>query len=357
MRSRDEIRPIGVKATQCERLARRGFTVVELMVCLSILGVLTALLIPAVQAAREVARRASCGNNLRQIGLALSGYEAVYSTFPYMNVGFSVANGDTYVGYGCFSTHVALLPYLDQTVLFSSVNFSRPGAAEVALEGKSGISLANSTVARTELAVLLCPSGESPRPTDWAGTDYRANIGTAGKYLGPLSAPHEGYDGAFVPLETIRAADFRDGLSQTAAFAEKSRGHSTQEFDRFTGYWINPILYTTQDELVATCRSLKGPPKAFQGDTGNCWFLPFCRYTFYKHDTGPNSSVPDCVGGWNNSDPAFFNGAFASRSGHPGGVHVMFADGHVKFLGDAVEIRVWRAFGTRAGGELTTAID
>jgi prepilin-type processing-associated H-X9-DG protein len=137
---------------------------------------------------------------------------------------------------------------------------------------------------------------------------------------------------------------------------KKSRGFISDRFAPFSGYWIKrSALYTTQDELLKTCGSLTGEPQEFQNDVGTCWFMPYLRFTFYKHDTGPNSAVPDCVGGWNNSDPAFFNGAFAARSYHAGGVNIAFMDGHVAFQSGAMGLAIWRAIGTRAGGESVPA--
>jgi len=342
-----------MRTTRSMSLMRhRGFTLIESIVCVSILAILMALLLPAVQSARESASRTQCANNLRQIGLALNNYEAGYGSFPHQNIGLTGPAHGALTGFGSFSAHVALLPYLDQGALFSAVNFSRPGAFEVTMEGAADLSPANATVARTALSVLLCPSDPASPTGEWAGTNYRTNLGTAGTTQGPNLPPIEAEDGAFVPLQTLRASDFTDGLSQTAAFGEKARGSSTTKFVPFTGYWFSRVLYTNQDEMIAACRLIRGTPPIFQGDTGMCWFLPYNRWTYYKHITGPNSAVPDCVGGWNNEDPAIYNGVFAARSHHPGGVYCAFADGHVRFVPNSISIATWRALGTRNGNEL-----
>ena len=116
---------------------------------------------------------------------------------------------------------------------------------------------------------------------------------------------------------------------------------------------MNPsILYTSLDELVLTCAALRGEPANFQNDVGSCWMLPYYRFTFYNHDVGPNSAVPDCVGGWHSSDPAFYNGVFSARSQHRGGVNAAFGDGHVSFITNSISVTAWRALGTRNGNEL-----
>lgn len=333
---------------------KNGFTLIELLVCVSILSLLMALLLPAVQAAREAASRTRCSNNLRQIGLALGNYEAAYASFPFLNVGLTGPPTGAFTGYGCFSVHVALLPYIEEQPLFSAVNFSRPGAYEITMQSAADLSPANATVARTVVNVLLCPSDPAPASGSWAGTNYRTNMGTADRTQGANVPPEEALNGAFVSSEMMRPADFTDGLSRTVAFSEKARGAQGASFNKFTGYWFSSAFYTTQEEMVAACRSLQGTPPGFQNDTGMCWFLPFGRWTHYKHVTGPNSAVPDCVGGWNNEDPAIHNGVFAARSYHPGGVHSLFADGHVRFVTDSIAIKTWRALGTRSGGEIVS---
>ncbi len=333
----------------------RGFTLIEALVVISILSILIALTLPAVQAAREAARKTQCANNLRQFGLALNHYATDYGSFPHMNVGYSGSDPQAPTGWGSFSTHVALLAHLDRRDLFNAVNFSRPNVREMRLGewDQSEPHPANRTVAAARLATFVCPSDPAPEVAPWGGTNYRVNLGTAvDRPEFPYSPPAEGENGAFVPLSMLRPSDFRDGLSQTAALSEKPRGQSAGRFDRFSGYWFHlKSLYTTQAELIATCRSLQGEPAEFQNDVGSRWFIPFCRFTFYKHDAGPNSAVPDCVGGWTNADPALYNGSFASRSYHPGGVHCAYADGHVSFTRDSTDLAIWRAIGTRSGGE------
>jgi prepilin-type processing-associated H-X9-DG protein len=158
-----------------------------------------------------------------------------------------------------------------------------------------------------------------------------------------------------VPLKTLYPAAFTDGLSFTAAMGEKSRGHRDGPYDPRVGYFFSGAFYTTQAEMIAGCRSLQGEPQAFVNDVGNRWFLPYLDYTFYKHDVGPNSAVPDCVGAWNSFDPALFNGVFTARSYHPGGVNTLFMDGHVQFISSHIDVGVWRAIGSRSGGEVVSA--
>ena len=342
-------------SVQGTRKKRPGFTLIELMVVISVLLILMSFLMPSVQQSREAARRLQCQNNLRQLGLALNGYSSAHTSYPCMNVGYA-GPPKAYTGFGCFSIHTYLLPFLDQVPVYQAINFSRPSLREVAVEGwaSSVPHPANQTAAATVIATFMCPSDPLQSSGSWGGTNYRVNLGTAmDGVLGPDLPPLEGQNGAFVPLETLGPSAFTDGLSVTAAMSEKSRGKSGGPFDPRSGYWMNlRSLYTTQAEMIVTCRSLQGEPEHYQNDVGNRWFIPFCNYTFYKHDVGPNSAVPDCVGGWNSSDPALFNGVFASRGYHPGGVNTVFMDGHVQRISNFVVLQVWRAIASRNGREV-----
>lgn len=336
----------------CPGGSRRGFTLIELLVVISIMAILVGLLMPAVQSVRESARRLQCTSNLKQIGLALQQYASAGGSFPCLNIGL---DGDH--KFGRFSVHSHILPFLDQKPLYDALNFSRPSYVDI-IAGTSSPTAphpVNGTVAKTTLAVFLCPSESSNSDIGWAGTNYRTNLGTATSDQNAINRPPlEGLNGAFQPFTSLPPAAFTDGLSSTVFVSEKARGPSNSQatFDRFRGYWINQgILYTSLDELIRTCAVLKGEPVNFQNDVGSCWLLPYNRYTFYNHDAGPNSAIPDCVGGWHSTDPATFNGVFSARSQHLGGVSAAFGDGHVAFILNTTSVTTWRALGTRNGNE------
>ncbi len=344
---------------------RRGFTLIELLVCVSIIVLLMALLLPAVQSAREAARRGTCANNLRQFGLALNTYQSTFKTFPLLYHGLVTSDGTPggrILGLGAFSIHCALLPALEQSALANSINFSVPGAAEVGTIDFNVPHPANLTASKVVVATFLCPSdpAASRDLSGGAGTNYRTNLGTALNPSGGSVGPIEGQNGAFVFLQAIGPESFLDGLSNTMAFAEKPAGDiSGGPFDRFIGYWWadSGALYTSADGLIAACRSSGAAPPHYSNIVGGVWLLPGLKYTYYNHNSGPNRDVPDCQGGWNAGEPPLLNGSFAARSYHPGGVHACAADGHARFVRDAVQLPVWRALGTRAGGEVGTDID
>jgi prepilin-type N-terminal cleavage/methylation domain-containing protein/prepilin-type processing-associated H-X9-DG protein len=334
------------------RNKRGGFTLIELVVVISVLALLIGLTLPAVQAALEASRRARCLNNLRQVGLALNNYISAYQVFPNANQGWIQPDR-----YSCFSVYVAILPELEQGVLFNAVNFMRPSLVDL-LQGTSDPAMqpniANATVAQTTLGVLLCPSDPPSGGTAWAGANYRVNMGTLLPPKPSGTAPEESINGAFtIDMRYNSPANFTDGLSSTAACSEKLRGSLGRAFDRSAGYRQNwSAAYTTAEELMTACASES--TVRFQNDAGNLWFHPYYRFTQYNHVARPNSAIPDCTGTWNNEDPAYGNGMFTARSDHPGGVNVLFADGRVRFFNSGVDLAVWRAIGTRNGGEVVS---
>ena len=323
-----------------------GFTLIELMVVISIIGILIGLSLPAVQSAREASRRTQCSHHLRQMGIALSQYESVFAVFPYLYSGsVDDAKGKNY-GVGFYSIHSKLLPYLEAQPLYSALNF------EVMCGVATEPHPANATVGRSEIGFFLCPSDPAPAMGPWAGTNYRTSIGiTARSPVEPARIPIEGIGGAFQPFRAIAASEIRDGLSTTVGISEKPRGSAHSGLDTFAGYSIGTQLYVDGDSLIRLCRQLPANSERFQNDVGSVWLLPYLRYTFYKHDLQPNGNVTDCVGGWNIADPAMTNGLFTARSFHPGGVNACYMDGHVSFVRNGIAQAAWRALGTRDGSE------
>src|SRR4051812_24180729 len=156
------------------RRGRPGFTLIELLVVIAIIGVLIALLLPAVQAAREAARRAQCVNNLKQIGLGLHNYESTNGVFPPGRINTYVAgNGH------CWGAYSQMLPFLEQKAVFDAMNFSMNPDPDYT----TSTAVANRTAAVTVVSALLCPSdGEPPLVVvgggPYAGHNYNLNVGT-----------------------------------------------------------------------------------------------------------------------------------------------------------------------------------
>ncbi len=331
--------------------SRQAFTLVESLVVISVIGLLISLLLPAVQASREAARRVQCENNLKQIGLALHTYEGSNNSFPlnWRNPRVDPSRGyPWYINSRPYSALTRLLPYLDQQPLFASINFNLetyPNDTRTDFPFPQ-----NSTAYATGLAVYLCPSDSVASPTTYA-CNYRGNYG-----IGPhILTSRETYDsgtGFYSFPGVLSSRSFSDGLSHTAAYSERihgtGNGSSVVNPARDFGN-INVMTYCTDrdgDYALECCRlaSARGFP-AFRM-AGFTWFYGDFECAAYNHAQEPNGRIPDAVEG----GPWF--GIATARSFHAGGVNTLMADGSVRFVRESIARKVWRGLGTRNGDEL-----
>jgi len=216
---------------------RRGFTLIELLVVIAIIGVLIALLLPAVQAAREAARRSQCVNNLKQIGLALHNYESANGSLPPSGEAFS--NEYPSLGWATgpqnFSMKVRILPFLEQQAAFNTVNF-----AVTAIWGNGNASCIdgfyiNQTIRATKINSYVCPSdANDPGTADpqLPAQSYHENGGlnryNNGWFFNGINY-FQGHDGP--RNKTVTFASIQDGLSNTAAFSECVKGKGLMTTD------------------------------------------------------------------------------------------------------------------------------
>ncbi len=310
---------------------RRGFTLIELLVVVSIIGILVALLLPAVQAAREASRKVLCSNNFKQLGLALHGYHGTYNSFPIGRTGLYYTYPSKDPNRRTWS--LGLLPYIEQGPLQNAFNFAL-----------SFYEPQNQTAVNIQVATFVCPSdmpciqepwSSVPRvkgsvAANWGNTHYfqgEANRGADGPV--PFNGPNgkSTFTGApFAGNLSFGLNTFSDGTSGTILLGEVIIG---------------------QNLVVADHRG-----DLFNDDRACAMFMTY---------TTPNSKILDQMGddiycgqGYANNPPC--NGASpafnASRSRHPGGVHTLLGDGSVRFVKDSVDIQVWRALGSPSGGEI-----
>jgi prepilin-type N-terminal cleavage/methylation domain-containing protein/prepilin-type processing-associated H-X9-DG protein len=317
---------------------RTAFTLVELLVVIAIIGILVGLLLPAVQSAREAARRMSCQNNLHQIGIALHNYEATYKVLPPGNL-----NGANFVS--GLSVHARLLPFIESTTVATLVDLSSP------------FNHPNNDLARLQnVPTYRCPSDGAPRALPQIGgvNNYHANQGTGLIAGAPPTNPSDvnfGMDppnGVFMRDQIIGLREITDGLTYTAAFSERivgdfSNSASTEESDTYRpGTFPN-----TADEAVAMCRAMNIRDISRQGVSivGAPWIQAYHSTTLYNHTSQPNTR--SCM-----FPPGRIMTTASSK--HRGGVNVLMCDSAVRFASNQVNLNTRRAMGTRELGEVYT---
>jgi prepilin-type N-terminal cleavage/methylation domain-containing protein/prepilin-type processing-associated H-X9-DG protein len=330
---------------------QRGFTLIELLVVIAIIGVLIALLLPAVQAAREAARRSQCTNNLKQLGLALHNYNDVVGSVPTSSRGW----------WGIFPM---VLPYVEQRPLFNSMNFS---VNEQYVGRTIAAGNVNGTAHQTTLNVLNCPS-DIDRLTNIQGHhSYAGNCGSSSNafynmtmYDGPFSNHRSG--GGENTGRPSKFSDIVDGLSSTVAFSERVKGlggDNKGSFDSLkppaTFMAVNLNSGTapgTPQGDNATCKAtaaIQGGNYA-PGDASGCFWTNGAPCTsMYNHVMTPNTWSCATGNTWDDWSAA------TAGSRHSGGVNCAMMDGSVRFIKSSIAPATWWALGTQAGAEVVSS--
>ena len=329
---------------------RRGVTLVEILVVFAIIGILVGVLLPAVQQAREAARRTSCINNLRQIGLAILNHESARSRFP---IGAEsrewTAQPNWPHQFFRWSVLAHLTPFYEQEQILRSLDLSVPLYTGFSPED---IAPQNKPIVRLTIPLFLCPSdrGASLSPV-FGPTNYAACTGNGAGGGTPFEA-----NGLFFINSRIKTKDIRDGLSKTVAFSESILGNGPQATsDRAYADPVVAYCFTFFVPLTET-RCQRATSWNFTDLRGFSWANGEYRTTAYNHYRGPNASEIDCIGvemsSLDKTKQYAGYGWRTARSWHPGGVNVLTADGSVHFTPDAVDPLVWQSLSTRAGGEV-----
>jgi prepilin-type N-terminal cleavage/methylation domain-containing protein len=330
---------------------RRGFTLVELLVVIAIIGILVALLLPAVQAAREAARRINCQNNLKQLGLAVHNYENALGCFPPSSVVFGGATNQPWSGQSL------LLPYVEAGSIQGQINYS------VGYHHPDNqANFPPSGVATIRVPVLMCASEINDRvrlnasgvPEHYP-LNYAMNVGM---YLVFDPASRRDGGGAFGPNQRHTPASFIDGLSNTLGLVEVKAFNP-----RFHDVTSMPATPPPSPEAVSGGYTGGGAWSPTNGHTE--WVCGRAIHTGFTTTFTPNTRVPHVAGGVtydidvsssregrNTTDITY--GIITARSYHPNIVNAVLMDGSVRSISSNIDLATWRALGTRAGGEAAT---
>jgi prepilin-type N-terminal cleavage/methylation domain-containing protein/prepilin-type processing-associated H-X9-DG protein len=361
----------------------RGFSLIELLVVIAIIGVLMGLLLPAVQAAREAARRTQCTSNLRQLGLAMENYLSFYSVLPPVCIdpAWDANKRPIPQPHQNWSQHARLLPHMEQKVLFNMINWSfgarwsgdtvyadtNPNYDPTNAAPGNRDSLPQMTVLVTTISFFLCPSDNNPGSSSTfpvggvtklvGASNYASNIGLNRRITGgapdkswQLSGPNyiaSSWDKTV--SNTTDMSTFVDGASNTVIFSEwikgaaVATGHSRDGLLEVYNLGENSNFYSTDLKFAELCNRVPITRANQQWQWKGEWWS-YGPTMIYSHTQMPNRT--SCVYHDINQDGRASITMIGASSNHPGGVNVLLMDGSVRFIKNSVNHLTWYALAT-----------
>ncbi|MBA2117801.1 DUF1559 family PulG-like putative transporter [Bremerella alba] len=326
-----------------------GFTLVELLVVIAIIGVLIALLLPAVQMAREAARRMSCTNNQKQLGLALHNYHDTFLTFPrYNQLGVVSGASSSYSA----SPHVKILPFIEQSAVYEQVKTATQNFYHNA-------SNAESLVQNNRISGFVCPSDSSfPDSSRQGNCNYPFSVGSN---LG-WDVDEARQNGVFCRYKEVNFAGITDGTTNTILVGEHLTGDGDDSFYRVESDVVRglswsanestsqgPITQASLDAAGVACENNKSNHSSYAALR---WTRGTLEYAMFNTMATPNWKYPSCMTSTNTGNHGSSKGIYVARSRHPGGVNFTLADGSVRFITETIDSSAYHAMGSRNGGEV-----